>query len=155
VVARVTAVRSVAVALGLVFGFALAWSGMTDPDLIRRMLLLEDAYFFLVMCSSIAVAFTGVRLLRARGGGALLTGERLSWNASRPERRHVTGSVLFGLGWATSLSCPGPIAAQLGQGVLWSLCTIGGIGVGIVLHARLRRQQSLAFGHPLSAAPRS
>jgi hypothetical protein len=56
-----TPMRLTAAGLGVAFGFALAWSGMTDPDLIRRMLLLEDAYFFLVMFSSMAVAFTGVR----------------------------------------------------------------------------------------------
>ena len=140
-------VRAAAIMLGAVFGFALAWSGLTDPDSIRRMLLLEDAYFFLVMCSSMAVAFTGVRLLRARRARALFTGETLSWSTGRPERRHVIGSVLFGLGWATSLSCPGPIAAQLGQGVLWSLCTITGIGLGLVLHARLREQESPTAAH--------
>lgn len=146
-------IRNAAVVLGVVFGFALAWSGMTDPDLIRRMLLLEDAYFFLVMCSSMAVAFAGVRLLRARRARALFTGESLSWATSRPERRYISGSVLFGLGWATSLSCPGPIAAQLGQGVLWSLCTIAGIGLGILLHARLRQRQSLPASKPASASP--
>jgi uncharacterized membrane protein YedE/YeeE len=141
--------RVTAVGLGLAFGFALAWSGMTDPDLIRRMLLLEDAYFFLVMFSSMAVAFTGVRVLRARQARALLTGEPVSWTTNRPTRRHVTGSVLFGVGWATSLSCPGPIAAQLGQGLLWSLCTITGIGAGILAHARWRRRQTAPAAHPL------
>jgi uncharacterized membrane protein YedE/YeeE len=136
--------------LGIVFGFALAWSGMTDPDLIRRMLLLEDAYFYLVMFSSMAVAFAGVRLLRARRARALLTGQPVSWTNSRPGRRHVFGSVLFGVGWATSLSCPGPIAAQLGQGLLWSLCTIAGIGAGILLHARLQQHRRVPAAAPLS-----
>jgi uncharacterized protein len=129
-------IRLVALLLGAVFGFALAWTGMTDPEQIRRMLLLEDAYLFLVMFSSIAVAFVGVRAVRVRQGRALLTGEPLAWKTGRPERRHLAGSVLFGLGWATCLSCPGPIAAQLGQGIPWSLCTIAGIGAGIVGHAR-------------------
>jgi hypothetical protein len=144
-----TSVRVTAVGLGLAFGFVLAWSGMTDPDLIRRMLLLEDAYFFLVMFSSMAVAFTGVRILRRRGARALLTGEPVSWTTNRPARRHVTGSVLFGVGWATSLSCPGPIAAQLGQGMLWSLCTITGIGAGILAHARWRRHLTAPAAQPL------
>ena len=135
-----TGVRATAVGLGIVFGFALAWSGMTNPDVIRRMLLLEDVYLFLVMFSSMAVAFTGVRVLRARRVRALLTGESVSWTNSRPGRRHVFGSVLFGVGWATSLSCPGPIAAQLGQGLLWSLFTIAGLGAGILLYARLQQR---------------
>lgn len=123
-----TRAPAIAVAFGIAFGFLLAWSGMTDPDVIREMLLLEDAYLFLVMCSSIAVAFAGLRLLRAR--------RLASWTTSRPERRHVSGSAVFGLGWAASLSCPGPIAAQLGQGLLWSLVTIAGIAAGILVHAR-------------------
>ena len=147
-----TRVRIAVVVLGIVFGFTLAWSGMTDPDLIRSMLLLEDAYFFLVMCSSMAVAFSGVRVLRACRARAILTGQRLSWTTSRPERRHVTGSVLFGVGWATSLSCPGPIAAQLGQGTLWSICTIGGIGAGILLHAHRRRPEATPAAPPTPAA---
>jgi hypothetical protein len=134
-----TRVRAAAIALGIPFGFALAWSGMTDPDLIRRMLLLEDAYFFLVMFASMAVAFAGLRLLRAWRLRALLTGDPVSWTTSRAERRHVGGSILFGAGWAISLSCPGPIAAQLGQGLPWSLCTMVGIGVGILVHVRWHR----------------
>jgi uncharacterized membrane protein YedE/YeeE len=145
------ATQAVSLVLGAVFGFTLAWSGMTHPDLIREMLLLEDAYFFLVMFSSMAVAFTGVRLLRWRHARALLTREPVSITTSRPGRRHVTGSMLFGVGWATSLSCPGPIAAQLGQGLFWSLWTITGIGVGIVLY--LRWQGRHAPATTMSAAP--
>jgi uncharacterized membrane protein YedE/YeeE len=144
-----TSIRLTAVGLGVAFGFALAWSGMTDPDLIRRMLLLEDAYFFLVMFSSMGVAFTGVRVLRARKARALLTGEPVSWTTNRPARRHVAGSVLFGAGWATSLSCPGPIAAQLGQGLLWSLFTITGIGAGILVHSHWRQRHEAPAAEPL------
>lgn len=147
-----TPLRVTAGGLGIVFGFALAWSGMTDPDLIRRMLLLEDAYFFLVMFSSMVVAFSGLRLLRAMRMRAFLTGEPVSWTSSRPAPRHVGGSVLFGVGWATSLSCPGPIAAQLGQGMLWSICTIAGIGAGILIHARWQRHQRMPAASPISSA---
>ncbi len=137
-----TAIRLVATGLGTAFGFVLAWAGMTNPDVIQRMLLLEEAYLFLVMFSSIAVAFTGVRILRRRRARALLTGEPLAWSPARPARNHVAGSVLFGLGWATTLSCPGPIAAQLGQGRLWSLCTIAGICVGLVAQAQWQVRRS-------------
>ena len=137
-----TRVRLTAAALGLGFGFVLAWTQMTDPDAIRRMLLLEDAYFFLVMASSIAVAFPGLRLLRTIRFRALVAGDTVAWTASRPERRHVVGSVLFGCGWGISYSCPGPIAAQLGQGLYWSLCTIVGIAVGVLLYVYWQRRES-------------
>jgi uncharacterized membrane protein YedE/YeeE len=71
----------------------------------------------------------------------VLTGERISVQRTRPERRHFIGAAIFGVGWAVADSCPAPIAAQLTQGVLWSLFTIAGIfiGVEVFLRARMRR----------------
>jgi uncharacterized protein len=128
-------VASAATVLGVAFGFVLSWSQITDPNVVRRMLLLEEAYLFLLMGSATAFACVGVRLLRRLRARALVTGERVSWEAARPTRAHVYGSVLFGIGWGLSNSCPGPIAAQLGQGMLWSLFTIAGIVIGLRLHA--------------------
>ena len=133
-------VGAVAAALGVVFGFLLAWSTMADPGAIRRMLLLEDAYLYLVFALSVATAFAGALLLRRRRVRALLTRRPVAWEDARLERRHVVGSVVFGSGWAISASCPGPIAAQLGQGIFWSLCTIAGIGVGIVVYFHSQRR---------------
>jgi hypothetical protein len=100
--------------------------------------LLEDADLYLMLGSAVAVACLGVRLLRRRRARALVTGERLTFDTVRPARRHVVGSVVFGAGWAIADSCPGPIAAQLGQGVPWSPFTLVGVGLGVWL--ALRRQ---------------
>ncbi len=129
-------VRVAAGFFGVAFGFLLAWTRMSDPDVIRRMLLLEEAYLYLVFCSAVAVAFVGLQLLTRTQRRSVLTGEPIALPAAKPERRHVAGSVLFGAGWAISSSCPGPIAVQLGQGMLWSLFTITGILAGIVLYGR-------------------
>ena len=132
-------VRFTAAAFGAVFGFILAWTHMTDPDAIRRMLLLEDAYLYLVMFSAIGTAFLGVRILRRLRLRAVVTGRPIAWTVTRPERRHVEGSLVFGAGWGLSSSCPGPIAAQLGQGMAWSAATIAGVVIGIVLYGRMKR----------------
>ena len=86
-----------------------------------------------------ATALVGVQLLRRSRVRALITREPIELETLRPERRHVFGSALFGLGWAVSAACPGPVAAQLGQGVLWSLATIAGIVIGLKLHAARAR----------------
>jgi uncharacterized membrane protein YedE/YeeE len=54
----------------------------------------------------------------------------------RPARRHVVGSVVFGTGWAIADACPGPIAAQVGQGFPWSVFTLVGVGLGVWLALR-------------------
>lgn len=149
-----TRVGLAAAVIGLAFGFVLSWSGMSDPDVIRRGLLFEEAYLFLLFFSAMATATVGVRLLRAVHARALVTGERIGWERLQPERRHVVGSVLFGLGWGVADACPGPIAAQLGQGVLWSLPTIAGMAIGIKLHFAQRRRAELSADalRPVTAA---
>ena len=100
---------------------------MTNPDVLRDGLLFRDPYLMLFFASALATTFVGLRVLKALQARALLTGEPVSWTTVRPERRHVAGSVLFGTGWAVADACPGPIAAQLGQGVPWALATTGGL----------------------------
>jgi uncharacterized membrane protein YedE/YeeE len=133
-------IRAAACLFGALFGFLISWGQFSDPDRIRDMLLLKDPYLYLMMFSAIAVAFAGTWLLRRRRRHALLTGELISVERTRPERRHIVGAAIFGVGWAVADSCPAPIAAQLTQGVLWSLFTIAGIflGVEVFLRARLR-----------------
>jgi hypothetical protein len=131
-------------AIGTAFGFVLAWSGMADPDVIRRGLLLEEFYLYGLFASALATAAVGLRLLRQLRVRALLTGEPIGWTPLRPARPHVAGSVLFGLGWGVSAACPGPIAAQLGGGALWSLATLGGVLLGIKLYLVRERTRTPA-----------
>ena len=124
--------------IGVVFGVVLTWSGLTSPDVIRDGLLFRDAYLFLLFGTAVTTAFAGLWLLRRRAPRALLTGERVAWEPIRPERRHVAGSLLFGVGWGVAGACPGPIATQLGQGIAWGVPTAVGLVAGILLFGRLQ-----------------
>jgi uncharacterized protein len=132
----------VAALLGMLFGFMLSWGQFMNPDRIRDMLLLEDPYLYEMMFSAMAVGYLGIRLLRRFHVRALVSGGLVSWVTERPAKHHIAGSVLFGLGWAVTDSCPAPIAGQLAQGVWWSVFTIAGVFLGIELY--LRRQERLA-----------
>jgi uncharacterized membrane protein YedE/YeeE len=123
--------------VGVVFGVVLCWSGMSSPNVIRQALLFEDSYLFLFFAAAVLTSTVGLRLVRGRR--ALLTGERVDWKAQRPERRHIVGSLVFGLGWGIADACPGPIATQLGQGIWWSVFTFAGVVLGVRLF--LSRQE--------------
>jgi uncharacterized membrane protein YedE/YeeE len=135
-------VRAAACGFGVAFGFLISWGQFTDPDRIRQMLLLEDPYLYLMMAVSVAVAFLGTRVLLRRRARALLTGQLVRVERSRPEPRHVAGAAIFAIGWSVADSCPAPIAAQLSQGVLWSLFTIAGVFLGILGYFRWQERRS-------------
>jgi hypothetical protein len=131
--------RIAGLAIGLVFGVVLSWSGMTSPDVIRGALLFEQSYLFLFFAAAVFTASAGTWLLRRVGFRALFTGQPVSWSQDPPARRHIVGSLIFGLGWGVADACPGPIATQVGQGIAWGLWTLAGVVIGVVLF--LRRQE--------------
>ena len=124
---------------GIAFGWILSWARLTDPAVIRDMLLLEDAHVFLIMGSAIAVAAVGCRVLRAVGARSLITARPIDWSGVAVERRHVFGSILFGIGWSMAGTCPGPVAAMIGQGKLAGVAVGLGILAGVVLQPLLVR----------------
>ena len=148
--------RLAALAVGVVFGLTLSWSGMTDPDVLRDGLLFKDLYLYGFFVSALVTAFVGLRVLKVLQARAVLTGEPVSWTAVTPERRHVVGALLFGAGWAIADACPGPIAAQLGQGVFWSAATAVGLVFGVWLFLRrgvAAQDRVRAFGDGVERAP--
>lgn len=130
--------KAAALAVGIVFGATLCWSGMSNPDVIRRALLLERAYLFLFFAAAVAVATVGTELLRRGHRRALFGDVPLTFSRQRPAPRHILGSLLFGVGWGVADACPGPIATQIGQAMPWAVCTLAGLVLGVALFLRTK-----------------
>lgn len=118
---------------GVGFGFVISWARLSDPGIIRDMLLLREPDVFLLMGSAVLVAAIGLRALRTVGIRAIATGEPIQWTTAKPQVRHVTGSVLFGAGWSLAGTCPGPVAAMVGQGRVGGLFIVAGLLAGVLL----------------------
>ena len=125
--------RIVGLFLGVGTGFIFAWSRLTDPAVIRDMLLLREADVFLFMGSAVLVAGIGARLLRRAGAHALVTDEPIGWSVERPRASTVIGSVLFGAGWSIAATCPGPMAIMIGEGRVAGAAVVAGLIAGLTL----------------------
>jgi uncharacterized membrane protein YedE/YeeE len=135
-----------AAAFGIAFGFWLAWTRMTDFDQIVGALLLQRSYLWLMFATGVLTAVVGLQILRRSGAPTLLRQAPLTWPTVRPQRRHVVGSVLFGIGWALAGACPGPIVAQVGAGRLSALFTLAGLFGGIALADLYARRTAAPAG---------
>jgi len=129
---------------GVCFGFVISWARLTDPRVIRDMLLLREPHVFLIMGSAVGVAAIGIRILRALDARSVLTAEPINWSVERPQQRHVIGSMLFGAGWSVAGTCPGPVAAMIGEGRLVGLVVAAGVTTGVVLHGVVERRRASA-----------
>jgi uncharacterized membrane protein YedE/YeeE len=119
-----------------VFGLVLCWSGMASPEVIRETLLFQSSYLFLFMFSAIAVGAVGTRLVTRNAPRQPLR--------ERPQRRHIEGALIFGLGWGVSNACPGPVLTQVGQGIVWGAFTFVGVVTGVWLFHRRSRYANRA-----------
>jgi uncharacterized protein len=137
---------------GVVFGFTLAWARLTDPRVIRDMLLLNDPHVFLIMGSAVMIAAVGVRVLKATGARCLVTGEAVAWSVEPPRTRHVAGSMLFALEWTVAGTCPGPVAAMIGEGRLVGIPVVVGLLAGVTLQRMLARRKDVEAHVPAAAA---
>jgi len=138
--------RATGFVFGLLFGFIIAWAGLTSYDVIHDMLLLQHPDVFLLMVSAVLTAAIGIRLLRCGHVRSVLDKRLVECTVHRVERRHILGSAIFGLGWSIAGTCPGPVAVQLGRGQLAAVFTIAGILVGIALRDRLALRSTSGIG---------
>ncbi|MDH3300676.1 MAG: YeeE/YedE thiosulfate transporter family protein [Acidimicrobiia bacterium] len=117
---------------GSLFGGLLAGGLLHEYDTIHNTLVLEDLYVFFVMGSAIAIAAPLLWFLERRRTNTLMTG-LLTLSRSKPERHHVVGGVLFGVGWALAGTCPAPALVMLSSGAWLALVAIAGIFLGLYI----------------------
>jgi uncharacterized membrane protein YedE/YeeE len=104
---------------GLVFGFGLAISGMTQPTKVLGFLDVLgfasgrwDPTLAFVMIGALAVAAPGFLLTRRRARPLFAT--IAAWPSKREiDRPLLAGAMLFGIGWGLVGLCPGPAIANL------------------------------------------
>jgi uncharacterized protein len=108
-----------ALASGLVFGFGLAISGMTQPTRVLGFLDVLgigsgtwDPTLAFVMIGALAVAAPGFVLARRRARPVFAAAA--AWpSKTEIDRPLIAGAVLFGIGWGLVGLCPGPAIVNL------------------------------------------
>lgn len=137
---------------GVFFGFCLSRAGATRYDYILNMFLLRDLHLMGVMAVAIAAAAPALALLK-RSKLRSLSGAPLELVPKPRHPGNIWGGLLFGVGWALSGTCPGTALAQLGEGKLLALFTLGGMLAGTAIYERLV-QRRLSWLAP-SATPKN
>lgn len=126
-------------AIGILFGWGLIISGMSNPQKILNFLDIAglwDPSLLFVMGGAVLVGLAGFYLASKRSeaffGGALHIPTRR--DISRPL---VIGSFIFGAGWGIAGFCPGPALVALGAGHLKAFVFVIAMFAGMMICERL------------------
>jgi uncharacterized protein len=106
------------VVLGMLFGIVLTKGEVISWFRIQEMFRFQGFHMYGVFATAVPVAMLGVQLIR-RTGMRSLNGEPIVVPPKAVGRgvRYMAGGILFGIGWALTGACPGPLFALLGSGV--------------------------------------
>ena len=133
--------------VGLLVGWGLLISGMTDPGKVIGFLDLAGAWdpsLAFVMGGGILVGLFGFAVAKKRTSSFLGTAMHLP-TLRDIDRRLVLGSLTFGSGWGLAGFCPGPGIVAMGAGESKAALFVVAMVAGMWVYEGLeRRSRALA-----------
>jgi uncharacterized membrane protein YedE/YeeE len=103
--------------VGIAFGLVFVKAEIISWFRIQEMFRLDSFHMYGVIGSAVLVGILSVFLIK-RFKLRTLQGEPVSIASKKFQKGQIYGGLLFGLGWALTGACPGPLFAQIGGGFL-------------------------------------
>ncbi len=125
--------------LGVLFGITLTQSEVLSWFRIQEMFRFQSPRMYEIIVSAIVVAAVSIALIR-RLGVKTLSGDPITIPPKSMGQgiRYAVGGTIFGLGWALTGACPGPLFALVGNGVTVMLVAMASALAGTWLYGYLR-----------------
>ena len=102
--------------LGTLFGIILTKSEVISWFRIQEMFRFQAFHMYGVIGSAILVGLVSIQLIK-RNRLTSMDGEPIVIADKKFNHGIWIGGFIFGLGWALTGACPGPLFAQLGSGI--------------------------------------
>lgn len=125
--------------VGVLFGIMLVKSQVVSWFRIQEMFRLQGFHMYGIIGSAILVGMVSVLLIKyfnlktIHNEPVTIPKKEFTWG-------NVFGGLLFGLGWAITGACPGPLFAQMGSGFLVVTVTLLSAIAGTWVYGLLREK---------------
>ena len=125
--------------LGIAIGIVLTRSELVSWFRIQEMFRFQSFRMYEIIGSAVATAALSLAVLKKMGlksasGDAISVPRRELGNGIR----YAAGGTIFGLGWALTGACPGPLFALIGDGVSVMIVAVVGALLGTWVYGWLR-----------------
>ncbi|MGR3809401.1 YeeE/YedE family protein [Jiulongibacter sp. NS-SX5] len=124
-------------ALGMIFGIIFIKAEIVSWYRIQEMFLFDNFHMYGVIGSAVITGALSVYLIK-RFNIKTIHGEKVVLKDKVYNHGQIYGGLIFGLGWAVTGACPGPLYAQLGAGYLSINVSILSAIAGVWVYGRFR-----------------
>jgi uncharacterized membrane protein YedE/YeeE len=127
------------VCLGTLMGITFVLAEIISWYRMQEMFRFQSFHMYGIIGTAVVVSFLGIQLLKKFGNKSLnhqeITPKIKTWSWGLP-----IGGFIFGIGWAMTGACPGPIFIQLGTGSLAAILMFLSAVLGTFVYGKIRKR---------------
>ena len=124
--------------VGIVFGIIMSKSEVISWYRIYEMFTFQSFHMYGIIGSAVGLGILINQIIRRTGMKSISGTDIKFTNKAATYPRYIIGGTIFGLGWALTGACPGPMFVLLGNGFLSISVVIFSSVIGTFLYGLLR-----------------
>lgn len=119
---------------GIVFGITMAKSEAISWYRIQEMFRFQSFHMYGIIGTAVVLGMLAVYLIKkfkvkdSQGNPIIIPDKDKSW------KKYIIGGLIFGLGWALTGACPGPMFVNIGYGYVAMVIVVFGALIGTYLY---------------------
>jgi uncharacterized protein len=125
--------------VGIVFGIVFVKAEIISWFRIQEMFRLQSFHMYGVIGTAVVVGMISVQIIK-RFKVKTFGGEVVDIPNKTFNKGQIYGGLIFGLGWAITGACPGPLFAQIGSGFLVVFVTFASAVGGTWVYGSLKNR---------------
>ncbi|MFC4685854.1 DUF6691 family protein [Epilithonimonas pallida] len=125
--------------VGILFGVVFVKAEVVSWFRIQEMFRLQSFHMYGIIGSALVVGMISVFLIK-KFDIKTVYGEKIAFHPKKFNKGQIYGGLIFGLGWAVTGACPGPLFAQIGTGATVIAVTLLSAIAGTWVYGFLREK---------------
>jgi uncharacterized membrane protein YedE/YeeE len=123
---------------GVIFGIIMVKSEAVSWYRIQEMFRFQSFHMYGIIGTAVVIGVISVYLIKrfklkdAQGDEIIIPDKDKQWT------KYILGGLIFGLGWALTGACPGPMFVNIGYGYIAMIVVVIGALAGTYLYGLLR-----------------
>ena len=123
--------------MGTIFGLILTKTEAISWFRIQEMFRFQSFHMYGIIGSAILVGIISIQIIK-RFNIKTIKGDTINIPDKKYNHGTWIGGIIFGLGWALTGACPGPLFAQAGMGITVMLMAIVTATIGTWVYSYLK-----------------